>query len=142
MVETHKVILMRHAESSMNEALSDEAKRNNYLDTALDPANKDALLTEKGIGQVKEARASLLKMGITKIYVSPMRRALQTAVELELGVPIVVVPMLREFMTFKNTFCHSVEHLQLRFPDIDFSPLQGNPWWLEQIQNPGLKAEL
>ena len=132
------VILMRHATSDMNEALTDTVKgdRAAYLQTALASDKKDATLSDKGQEQVRQCREYVRSLGITKVMVSPMRRALQTACELNLGVPIVCVPLLRERITLKNTWAHSRSALEHQFPDnnIVFDALE-DFWFLRTLGN-------
>ena len=77
------VYLMRHAESEMNNAMKSELNKDgsNYFDIALRPEICDALLTSKGLEQCQSQRDFLEKLGIKKVYCSPMRRAIMTALE-------------------------------------------------------------
>ena len=71
------------------------------------------------------------------MLVSPKRRTLETAIELDLGVPIICVPNLRETMTFKNTWAHSKKYLKETYTNelVDFSELDDDFWFLKTSQN-------
>jgi len=59
-----------------------------------------------------------------------MRRAVMTALETGLQVPIVCLPDLRERMSYKNTWCHSKEQIKKMFPSVDVSLLNDEYWFL------------
>jgi broad specificity phosphatase PhoE len=64
------VLLIRHGESTFNAA---------YRETGVDPLHLDARLTETGLAQVADARERLRHTPIDLVVVSPLTRALQTA---------------------------------------------------------------
>jgi broad specificity phosphatase PhoE len=83
-----------------------------YYELIFDPSNRDAKLSVKGIEEALKQRELIRSFGITRILVSPMRRAVETAilssVGLGLNLEICLTPLLRERATYKNTVCSSL----------------------------------
>jgi len=80
------IYLVRHGESVFN-------KENRAQGHSMNP------LSEEGVMQVQNISEDILKLPITKIYCSDLKRAVQTAEILnkELNLPIVLDSRLREF---------------------------------------------
>ena len=83
--------------------------------------NKDARLAEKGATESINQRPLIQQLGITHVLVSPMRRAVQTALlsassphndQNNTAITIVFVPILREQVTYKNTVASSVSEIK------------------------------
>ena len=139
------------------------------METILDGQSRDACLSTEGVKQAIAQRALLKQLGITHVLVSPMRRAIHTAllacvdpseedpVERARPVVIVLMPCLREQVTFKNTVASSVQEIE-RFIDsvilehkipstkllIDYSLLKkaNDLWYLDAISKSALRKEL
>jgi hypothetical protein len=125
---------MRHGTSELNEKMrdfrgeatgkdrkslmrsGDSSTRENYYSLIFDPANVDARLSQKGIDEVLKQRALIRSLNIGHIIVSPMRRAVETAILSTIGlhqnITITLLPVLREEITFKNTTCSSVKEIR------------------------------
>jgi broad specificity phosphatase PhoE len=79
-----RLVFMRHATSEMNESLDGKNKDKahlGYFDIALDPALKDAPISEQGVQEVRAQRKLLESLNIKLIITSPMRRAIMTSLE-------------------------------------------------------------
>src|SRR5262245_41987539 len=85
------VLCIRHGESTFNAA---------WAATRADPLHFDARLSARGREQVQETKAALLGYPVEVVLVSPLTRALETAVGLfgeHPAAPLMqVVPLLRE----------------------------------------------
>jgi broad specificity phosphatase PhoE len=98
-----KAYLVRHAQSEMNAAIL-LARTHGDLEAVssykLGTPYIDAVLTDKGKEQARSIVAEFNDLPITKVFVSPLRRALQTAhilfSEHPLSPQIVVHPLLSE----------------------------------------------
>lgn len=115
---------MRHACSELNEKCRAlEGGRDAYLDLDLDRGNRDAKLSSVGIQEALKQRELIRALRIRKIMVSPMRRAVETAIlavtGLRLGVEIELTPILREQITFKNTVCSSLTEIKEYVADLE-----------------------
>jgi broad specificity phosphatase PhoE len=99
----NKAYLVRHAESEMNAAVS-LARSQEDLETVsryrLGTQYMDAVLTDNGKEQAQSIVAEFTDLPICKVFVSPLRRALQTAQilfsEHPLRPQIIVHPLLSE----------------------------------------------
>jgi glucosyl-3-phosphoglycerate phosphatase len=69
-VRSRTVLLIRHGESTFNAA---------YREPGVAPLHIDARLTETGLAQVAKARETLRNTPVDLVVVSPLTRALQTA---------------------------------------------------------------
>src|SRR4051812_4510435 len=81
--------LIRHGQSTFNHA---------YELTGVDPGHIDAPLTELGHAQVEDARRAMEGVPVDLVIVSPLTRALQTALGVFRGkdVPVLVTCKHRE----------------------------------------------
>ena len=114
-----------------------------YFSIALDPARKDATLSEKGLEEAANVRSLVAALNIKLVLVSPMRRAVMTAIisTAGTGAKIVLLPSLRERMTFKNTMCSTPAELKEMAENIrpnvegdfevDYSLLRDDLWFLD-----------
>ena len=72
-----KVLMMRHARSDFNEITMRSTGIHNFSSRA--PFLKDAKLSYKGVIECRELGKTFQELGIKLIFVSPMRRCLETA---------------------------------------------------------------
>ena len=135
-----------------------------YRAIIFNEANKDARLSTEGVAEALKQRDLIKYLGITHVVVSPMRRALNTALLAasftdEPGtdpIKIVLMPCLRETVTYKNTVASSVAEitnfisevidendLDASRLDIDMSQLSADDlWYLRQVGNEQLRDAL
>ena len=138
-----EILVMRHAQSEYNKMQADHAKEHN-----LPPGHEltelrwidrtdliDAVLSAGGHEQCVAAAATIREQfkHIKYVFVSPMRRTVQTAVISLKDYPGIVswkvLPWLREILHGQNDLgLHSCEHLK-NYPFIDAAELQDNPLW-------------
>jgi broad specificity phosphatase PhoE len=117
------VHLIRHAQSIFQHSL--EAGR-------ADPKWRDAPLSEEGLGQAQRLRREVASLGVELVVISPLSRALQTALAAfeGLGIPLLVQPLAREWL---YTYCdvgRPRAELEACFPGLDFAHL-AEVWWYE-----------
>lgn len=125
MIDQSSCFLMRHACSELNEKVRDFTSqkqdknadcKDQYFDIIFNAGNRDARLSDVGVEEALKQRELVRALGIRKIMVSPMRRALETAIlvvtGLHMDIEIVLVPILREQVTFKNTVCSSLAEIK------------------------------
>ena len=115
------IYLIRHGQSTFN-ALFDL--------NPVDPLHFDALLSQTGIDQVAAARRAASEIPADLVVVSPLTRALQTAVGLfgEAAVPIIVSDLHRERLEHSCDRGRSPSALAAEFPMLTFDHLS-DPWW-------------
>lgn len=115
------MILLRHGQSEFNL---------HFTATRKDPGIIDARLTDLGRSQAAAAALALAGERISRIIVSPYTRALQTAapVAAELGIPVLVNPIVRERCAFACDIGTPRTELARAWPDIDFSHIE-EVWW-------------
>ncbi len=121
------IYLIRHGQSTFN-ALFD-------LDR-VDPLHFDARLSQIGIEQVAAARQAVSGIPVDVVVVSPLTRAIQTAVGLfgEAAVPIVVTDLHRERLEHSCDVGRSPSALSVEFPMLAFDHLS-DPWWHDGQQD-------
>jgi len=114
--------LIRHGQSTFN-ALFD-------LDRGVDPLHFDARLSQIGIEQVAAARQAASEIPVDLVVVSPLTRALQTAVGLfgDAAVPMIVTDLHCERVEHSCDVGRSPSALAAEFPMLTFDHL-GDPWW-------------
>jgi broad specificity phosphatase PhoE len=117
------LLCIRHAESTFNAA---------WAATGSDPLHFDARLTARGREQVRQARESFLRYRIEVVLVSPLTRALETAVGLFAGhpsaPPIEVLALLRERAESSCDVGRPPADLAADFPALAFAHLPP-VWW-------------
>lgn len=115
------MILLRHGQSAFNLAMQQ---------TGRDPGIPDPELTEHGHGQAQSAARALAGAGITRILVSPYRRALQTATPIAaaLGVVPVIDPLVRERAWYSCDIGSPPATLAADWPSLCFRHLD-DTWW-------------
>jgi glucosyl-3-phosphoglycerate phosphatase len=108
--------LIRHGQSTFN-ALFDLNR--------VDPLHFDARLSQIGIDQVAAARQAASEIPVDLVVVSPLTRALQTAVGLfsETAVPIIVTDLHRERLEHSCDMGRSPSALAAEFPMLTFDHL-------------------
>lgn len=114
---------MRHGESTFNAA--EKMGRDIKMD--------DPPLSPLGERQVQEAAERIKKGAVRKIISSPFTRAIQTAkiVAAVLDLPITVDFLVSERRLYSCDIGSSINELQKRFPDLDFSRMpEEKEWWL------------
>ncbi len=118
------IFLVRHAQSEFNATF----RRGDD-----DPMLFDAPLSKLGREQARAAREPVRKLGIARVLVSPMTRALQTAsILFGPDFPTEVVADIREQVVHSCDIGRPPEELAKAFPCYDFSHLE-RCWWY----NPG-----
>ena len=126
------MILLRHCQSEFNL---------HFTRTRCDPGIIDPALTAEGLAQADAAALALATpdtgdsgvpagRGITRLVVSPYRRALQTAAPIaaRLGLAVTIEPMVRERFAFVCDVGSPRSSLEQDWPGIDFSGLD-EIWW-------------
>lgn len=126
------MILLRHGQSEFNAA---------FTATRRDPGIPDPRLTALGQAQAEEAATALAEEGLRRIITSPYTRALQTAAPIarRLGIPIHVMPTVRERYAFSCDIGSPRTELALAWPGIDFSHIE-EVWW-PVIEEPDHQVE-
>lgn len=121
-MEGNRVYLVRHAQSEYNEAINlakQDPSPGLAAQVKLDPLNIDSPLTEKGRMQALSLRDTVRNLAIVKVFVSPMRRTLQTAQILFEEHPncpeVTVLPLLTEQV--KSATGISLGVLSHQFPE-------------------------
>ncbi|MBE9607525.1 histidine phosphatase family protein [Acetobacteraceae bacterium H6797] len=115
------MILLRHGQSEFNL---------HFTATRKDPGIRDPKLTPLGHQQAAAAAEALAHEGITRIIASPFTRALETAAPIarKLGLPVTVLPIVRERYAFVCDIGSPVTELALNWPQHDFSAIE-EIWW-------------
>lgn len=115
------MILVRHGQTPFNV---------HFGQTRTDPGIEDPGLTALGREQARVAGAVLRAHSVTRLVVSPYRRALETA-ELILesvDVPVRIEPLVRERYYFTCDIGSAPRDLASRWPQFTFDHLD-DPWW-------------
>jgi broad specificity phosphatase PhoE len=117
-----KIYLIRHGQSTFN-AL--------YELDRVDPMHFDARLSPLGIEQVASAREAASALRVDLVVVSPLTRAIETALGLfdNAQTPIVVTDLIRERLHCSCDVGRSPKELGAEFPKLSFDHLD-DPWWL------------
>lgn len=115
------MILLRHCQSEFNL---------HFTRTRCDPGIVDPALTADGLIQAQAAADALAEPHITRIIVSPYRRALQTATPIaeRLGLKLTINSLIRERYAFVCDVGSPRSSLERDWPGIDFSGLD-EVWW-------------
>ena len=117
------ILCIRHGESTFNAA---------WRAAGVDPLHFDASLSEIGLEQVRQARATLAHFPVELVITSPLTRALQTAAGLFADHPrsprMMVVALPRERVENSCDVGRSPIELAADFPSLDFAHL-GEAWW-------------
>ncbi len=122
------MFLLRHGQSFFNL---------HFTQTKRDPGIEDPELTPLGHAQARDAAARLAAQGvITRIIVSPYKRALQTAEPIRAlcRVPLEIRHEVRERTAFTCDIGSSPAHLAATFPEHDFSHLPAR-WWHDTTES-------
>jgi broad specificity phosphatase PhoE len=118
-----KILCIRHGESTFNAAWSS---------SPVDPLHFDARLSALGREQVRQAREVVLGYPVELVLVSPLTRALETAVGLFRDHPdapaMRIVPLLRERVENSCDVGRAPTELASEFPALDFAHLS-SVWW-------------
>lgn len=117
------MILLRHGQSEFNLL---------FTATRKDPGIPDPKLTDLGHAQAAAAAAALAGQPISRIIASPYTRAVETALPIARarGLPIQVIPTVRERYAFSCDIGSPRSALAGRFPEVDFAHLEER-WWPE-----------
>ena len=120
---TDTILCIRHGESTFNAA---------WAASGADPLHYDARLTPLGREQVRKSRAALVGYPVEVVLVSPLTRALQTAVGLFDGHPSApsmrIVPLLRERVENSCDVGRAPAELAADFPGLAFDHVP-SVWW-------------
>lgn len=123
------VHLIRHAQSTFNVASA--------AAPFADPMLFDAPLSPHGHDQVAVLRDQVAGLAIELVVVSPLTRAVQTALGAFGGrAPILVEPLLRERVEMSCDIGRSPAALAAAFPELAFDHLD-DPWWYIDPARPG-----
>lgn len=121
------IYLIRHGQSQFNAAF----KRGDP-----DPMIFDARLTAKGIEQAKSIRKEVAELNIQQVIVSPLTRALQTAMFIFGGShPLTITADHREQLSHSCDKGRPASQLQTEFPHLRFGHLD-DIWWHQDPKNP------
>jgi len=115
------MIVLRHCQSEFNL---------HFTRTRRDPGIIDAPLTEAGLHRAAELAGELSGETISRIIVSPYRRALQTVAPTaaRLGLPVTVTSLVGERGAFACDIGSPRSDLERDWPMHDFSSLD-EAWW-------------
>ena len=117
------ILCIRHGESTFNRA---------WRATPVDPLHFDAPLSEAGHEQVRQARPTLAGAPVEVVIVSPLTRALQTALGLfgdhPRAPPMLVHHLARERVENSCDVGRSPALLAADFPSLDVAHLD-EVWW-------------
>jgi len=124
---TKTVHLLRHAQSAFNEV---------YAEGDPDPMLFDAPLSALGHEQVTEARAAFKDLRFDVIIVSPLTRALQTAIGIfgDHDVPMQVEALHREYLENSCDVGRHPRALSDDFPSLTFDHLD-EAWWYRESED-------
>ena len=124
---TKTVHLLRHAQSAFNEV---------YAEGDPDPMLFDAPLSTLGHEQVTEARAAFKDLRFDVIIVSPLTRALQTAIGIfgDHDVPMQVEALHREYLENSCDVGRHPRALSDDFPSLTFDHLD-EAWWYRESED-------
>ena len=147
-------LFIRHAQSLFNEGHLIPENRSTVF---YDPKLIDCDITEKGKLQTEEAKKYVSSLRISKVYVSPLKRALKTAKLVFEGHPdhpqFIVVPYFRERVLATCDMSDYLDEPLKGFEDFDWSLmkekcLQSKNYWIfdevqdvEGLELQGLKIE-
>ncbi len=117
------MILVRHGQSDFNVI---------YARTRQDPGITDPGLTAEGRRQAAAAATDLAGRDIRRVLASPYQRTLHTAAIIaeQLGLPVVIEPLIRERAVFVCDIGSPRSHLAARWPSFEFGDLPER-WWPE-----------
>ena len=117
------ILCIRHGQSTFNAA---------WAATGADPMHYDARLSALGREQVVAARATLLAYPVEIVLVSPLTRAIETALGVFDGHPnapaMRIVPLLRERVESTCDVGRSSAELAAEFPGLAFDHVP-SVWW-------------
>lgn len=116
--------LIRHGQSEFNAAFTGTG----------DPMIHDAPLTQLGISQAENARATVQALGIAHVICSPLTRAIQTARLIFPDHSLTVEAEAREHCGHSCDVGAHPETLKTRFPDMVFDHLP-DIWWHQGPRN-------
>jgi len=143
---TKRIVVVRHGESEYNAAMRRVGTwfTPRFWRNGFDPGIRDAPLTAEGqeqaraLGRCLAERRIVEELGISVCVVSPLSRAVQTAVlalrghpsctEAMRQLPIVPAPLMREHAFSFGDVGSTPAELRQKFPDVDFSELP-EEWW-------------
>ena len=122
-MSARKMLCIRHGQSTFNAA---------WAQSPCDPMLWDARLSPLGREQVREARDAMRRHPVEVVLVSPLTRALETAVGVFDGhpsaPPVHIVPLLRERVENSCDIGRAPADLAAEFPALDFAHLPP-VWW-------------
>jgi broad specificity phosphatase PhoE len=120
------IICIRHGESTFNA---------HHRETGQDPGHIDARLTERGLAQVRAARAGLRAIPFELVVTSPLTRAIQTTAGLFADHParpeILVEVLHRECQESSCDVGRAASALAAEFPEMRVDHLPETWWYAE-----------
>ncbi len=127
------IYLIRHAQSEFNAV---------YNPNLSDPMIFDAPLSKLGIRQAEQTRQKIDELNISKVIVSPLTRAIQTAsILFDDSYPVEVNAVIREQLLNSCDIGRSAQHLGDKFPHLDFSHLAACWWHDKEKDERGISVE-
>lgn len=160
--ESCQVLIQRHAMSMANESYAQIKDHSNFEELSkwiCDPTLRDPRLSETGHHQCREARSLVNSLKIHTVFVSPLRRTLETAYltyrthpDFE-NIRFIVLPAIRESLNTSSDIPSDIDQVIEEFreliPNLDDSPLEEyedkKHYFLEDLQTDVkdvIKAEL
>lgn len=135
--ESSQVLLQRHAMSIANESYAQIKDHGNFEELSkwiCDPSLRDPRLSETGHHQCREARQLVNNIKIHTVFVSPLRRTLETAYLVYSTHPdfdkirFVVMPIIRESLNTSSDIPSDIHQIIEEFreliPNLDDSMLE------------------
>jgi|APGre2960657404_1045060.scaffolds.fasta_scaffold20434_1 broad specificity phosphatase PhoE len=134
---------LRHGQSEINAYFNLHRYGSPHSEPLRDPLLWDARLTDGGLAAAGAAAPAVAALRPDVVLVSPLARALQTAVAAAAGcgrVRIEAHPLLRERLLLSSEVGRRRSELEVEFPSVDFSALGDGDacwWWPQASRAPG-----
>jgi broad specificity phosphatase PhoE len=126
-----RIVCIRHGQSTFNA---------HHAATGRDPGHVDARLTERGLAQVRQARAALQDIPFELVVTSPLTRAIQTTAGLFADHPaqpeILVEALHRECQESSCDVGRAASALAAEFPEMRVDHLPETWWYAEGAPDP------
>jgi broad specificity phosphatase PhoE len=127
------IYFIRHGQSEFNAAFDPSVG---------DPMIFDAPLSPLGRQQAIMARAHVAELGIERVIVSPMTRAIETALHIFETVPTIEIdPRARELLSNSCDVGRSPAELAEDFPHLSFGHMSDNWWYQGAVNEHGVACE-
>jgi len=147
------IFIIRHGQSEYNVAKDKALAQNddNAVQAArVNPELMDCSITKEGQLQAEECGKDLAEKNIKHVFVSPLRRALQTAQAIFKNHPnkpkLYADPNLTESLFVACDIGNSVDMMEKDFPEVDFTLVKELPqshlWFASHIADPLVQSDL